>query len=106
MRTPSFGEANLGAVIGAMIGAVGGLFAVVIPYAILTRDLHSLSAARSLGVIGFIVSTPVGWIIGGQITPRLEGKLSDRSAGILGGVIGGLVPVGAFMLWGWHMVAR
>ena len=99
-----FGEPNLGAVIGASIGAVGGLFAVTIPYAILIRDIHALSMARTHGLMGFLVSAPVGWIIGGQIAPRLEGKLNERAAGIIGGIIGGMLPVGGFLYWGWRMV--
>jgi hypothetical protein len=104
MRKPHLGEANLGSLIGAIIGAIGGLFAVTIPYAILTQDIHALSLARSQGLKGFLVCTPIGWIIGGQIAGRLEGKLSDRAGGIIGGVIGGLVPVSGFLYWGWRMV--
>jgi len=106
MRKPGIGEANLGAVIGATVGAVGGLFAVTIPYAILTRDLSALSMARTYGLMGFIVSTPIGWILGGQISPRIEGRLSERAAGIIGGAIGGLVPVSGFIYWGWRLITR
>jgi hypothetical protein len=102
---PRFGEANLGALIGAIIGAVGGLFAVTIPYAILTHDIRALSMARTYGLIGFLVSAPIGWIIGGQIAPRLEGKLNEHVAGIIGGIIGGMLPVGGFLYWGWRMVS-
>lgn len=104
MRKPGFGEANLGAVTGAVIGAVGGLFAVAIPYAVLMHDFRALSAARTLGVIGFLVSTPIGWLLGGQIGPRLEGALGKRTAGLIGGVVGGLIPVSGFVYWGWHVV--
>ena len=105
MTKPGFGEANLGAVTGAIVGAVGGLFAVTIPCAILTRDIHVLSMSRNHALIGFLVSTPVGWIVGGQIGPRLESWLGERAAGIIGGIVGGLLPVGAFVYWGWRMVA-
>lgn len=105
MRKPGLGEANLGAVVGAVIGALGGLFAVALPYAILTHDVRALASARSLGVIGLLVSAPIGWLIGGQIAPRLAGNLSERSAGVVGGIVGGLIPVGGFMYWGWRMVA-
>jgi|ERR1051325_8680844 hypothetical protein len=106
MRKPSFGEANLAAVIGAVTGAMGGLFAVTIPYALRTHDVTALSAARMLGLIGFLVSTPVGWFIAGQIGPRLEGMLSERSAAIVGGILGGLVPVLGFVYWGWRLISR
>jgi hypothetical protein len=104
MRKPRIGEPNLGALIGATLGAVGGLFAVTIPYAILTRNIHALSMARSHGLIGFLVSAPVGWLLGGQIAGRLEGRFGSRTAGIVGGIIGGLVPVSGFVYWGWRMV--
>jgi hypothetical protein len=104
MRKPGLGEANLGAVTGAVVGAVGGLFAVAVPYAILTHDWRALSAARTLGLIGFLVSTPIGWLLGGQFGPRLEGLLRQRAAGIVGGVVGGLIPVGGFLYWGWRLV--
>lgn len=105
MKKPRIGEGSLGAVVGAVVGAVGGLIAVTIPYAIVTRDLHALSAARTLGLIGFFVSTPVGWLLGGQIGPRLEGLLRERAAGIVGGLIGGLIPVGGFIYWGWRLIS-
>jgi len=105
MKKPRFGEGSLGAVVGAVVGAVGGLVAVTIPYAILSRDLHALSAARTLGLVGFFVSTPVGWLLGGQIGPRLEGILNEKQAGYVGGFLGGLVPIAGLVWWGWHLVA-
>ncbi len=104
MKKPRIGEANLGAVVGSATGAVGGLVAVVLPLAILTRDLQALAAARTFGVLGWFVCWPVGWLIGGQIGPRLEQALGERKAGILGGLAGGLVPVAGFVLWGWYLV--
>jgi hypothetical protein len=103
---PTFGKENLGAVIGAVIGAVGGLFAVTIPLAIMTGDVHALSVARKLGLIGFLISVPVGWFAGGSISHALEGKLSKKAAGIVGGSIGGLLPVLAIAGFGWYLVAR
>lgn len=104
MRKPGFGEANLGALVGAVFGAVFGLFAVTIPYAIMARDLHALAFARDKGLIGFIVCAPLGWFIGGQIGPCLEGKLGERAGGILGGLLGGFLPVSGFLYWGWRLV--
>jgi hypothetical protein len=106
MRKPRLGEGSLGAVIGAVVGAVGGLIAVALPFAIKYRDIQLLSEARTIGIIGFMVSAPLGWFIGGQIGPRLEGKFSERTAGIIGGILGGMIPVGALIFWGWRMVAR
>lgn len=104
MRKPGFGEGSLGAVAGAVTGAAGGLVAVVLPLTIATGDIQMLTIARTLGIIGFLVSAPMGWFIGGQIGPRLEGKLSERAAGIIGGIVGGLVPVTGFILWGWYLI--
>lgn len=104
MKRPGIGEGSLGAVVGAVVGAVGGLVAVVLPLAILTRDIHALAAARTLGVIGFLVSSPLGWLIGGQIGPWLATRLGERKGGILGGIFGGLVPVAGFALWGWYLI--
>ena len=106
MRKPSLGEPNLAAVIGAVTGAMGGLFAITVPYAIRTHDVTALNAARTLGLVGFLVSAPVGWLIAGQIGPRLEGKLGERAAAIIGGVLGGLVPVLGFVYWGWRLISR
>lgn len=106
MKEPSIGKENLGAVIGAVVGAVGGLVAIAIPYAILTRNFQNLSAARIFGLISFLVCTPVGWFAGGYLSHYLEKFLSPKTAGILGGTIGGLFPVAGVALYGWHMVSR
>jgi hypothetical protein len=103
MRKPRIGEGNLGASVGAMVGAIGGLVAVTLPLAIMSHDIHALSAARTLCVFSFFVCTPTGWIIGGQIGPRLEDILSERMAGVVGGFLGGLIPVSVFLLWGWSL---
>jgi len=103
---PSIGKENLGAVIGAVLGAAGGLFAVAIPLAIMTKDLLALSLARKFGLISFAVCVPVGWFAGGYASYLLEKKLPTRISGILGGIIGGLLPVGGFALWGWYLVSR
>ena len=98
------GESNLGAMVGVMVGAVGGLFAIAIPLAIMRCDIKALSEARTLGLVGFLVSSTVGWFLGGPIGPRLEKVLGERSAGIIGGILAGLVPVAGFALWGWQLV--
>ncbi len=106
MREPSFGKENLGAVIGAVTGALGGLFAVVIPLAILTRNIQMLSAARTLGIISFVVCTPIGWFAGGYICHVLTKILGAKKAGILGGLLGGLLPVTGFALWGLYVMTH
>lgn len=105
MREPSVGKENLGAVIGSVIGAVGGLFAIAIPLAIMTGNVQTLSIARKLGLFGFLVSVPIGWFAGGYISHALEKRMSRKAAGIVGGTIGGLLPVGAIALLGWYLVS-
>ncbi|NOS72477.1 MAG: hypothetical protein HOP33_21465 [Verrucomicrobia bacterium] len=103
MREPSFGKENLGAVIGAVLGSIGGLMGVAIPYAIMTRNVTDLSAARTFGILGFFVGTPVGWFAGGYIADWLGRKLPTREAGVLGGILGGLLPALGFALVGFLM---
>lgn len=103
---PSIGKENLGAVIGAVVGAIGGLVAIAIPYAIMTKNIQNLSAARTFGIISFIICTPVGWFAGGYLTHYLERFMRPKTAGIIGGIIGGLLPVTGVALYGWHMVSR
>jgi hypothetical protein len=106
MKEPSVGKENLGAVIGAVIGAVGGLFAITIPLALMTGNIHALSVARKLGLIGFVVSVPIGWFAGGYLSHALAKKFSTKTAGIIGGIIGGLLPVTGIALYGWYIVTR
>ncbi len=98
------GEANLGALAGAVVGATGGLFAIGIAPAILSRNAALLFGTPTLGLAGFLVSGPIGWLLGGQLGPPLEGPLGERNGSILGGVIGGLVPVAGIALLGWYLV--
>jgi len=104
MRRPSFGEANMGALAGAVVGAIGGLFAVGIAPAIIGRDLALLFATPMLGFICWLVSGPLGWFLGGQLGPRLGEAFKARQAEVIGGAVGGLIPVAAIALWGWYMV--
>jgi hypothetical protein len=106
MKEPSVGKENMGAVIGAVIGAVGGLFAIAIPLAVMTGNVQALSVARKLGLIGFVVSVPIGWFAGGYISHALGKKLSTKAAGIIGGIIGGFLPVTGIALYGWYIVTR
>ena len=104
MRTPSFGEANMGALSGAVVGAIGGLFAIGIGPAILGRNLALLFGTPILGLICCIVSGIIGWLLGGQVGPRVGDRFRTQRAELIGGVVGGLIPVVAVALWGCYMV--
>jgi hypothetical protein len=106
MRKPGFGEANMGALAGAVIGAIGGLFAIGIGPAVAHSNIRLLVGTPILAIISLLVCGPIGWLIGGQIGPRLGGKFNTQRAETIGGVIGGLVPVILVALWGWYMTVR
>jgi hypothetical protein len=106
MRSPSFGEANLGALAGAVVAAIGGLFAIGVGPAIIGRSLALLFGTPILGLICWLVSGSVGWVIGGQVGPRLGYRFQTPRAELVGGVLGGLVPVILIALWGCYMVMR
>jgi hypothetical protein len=104
MRKPPLGEANLGAVAGAVVGAIGGLFAIGIGPAILGKNLALLFGTPILALVCWFVSGPIGWVIGGQVGPRIGEKFNTQRAELIGGALGGLVPVLMIALWGWYMV--
>jgi hypothetical protein len=90
--------------IAVVIGGMGGLVAIAIPLAILRGDIKALSEARTFGVVGFLVSATAGWFLGGQLGGRFARLFNERFAHILGGVLGGLIPISALALWGWYLV--
>ena len=94
----------MGALMGAIVGATGGLFAVGIAPAVIDRNAALLFGTPILGLICFFISGTLGWLIGGQLGSRLGDKFQPRSAELVGGVLGGLVPVTLIALWGWYMV--
>jgi len=106
MRKPSIGEYNLGALGGAVVGSIGGLFAIGLPPAILHRNPALLFATPILGLMCWIVSGIAAWFIGGQVGPRLGDKYRSQQAEILGGALTGLIPVATIVLWSWHMATR
>jgi len=101
---PGFGQASLGAIAGAVVGAIGGLFAVGLAAAILGRDPALLLATPKVSTICWFIGGGGGWLIGGQLGPRLGDRFDHRNAEIIGGVVGGLIPVALVALWGWYMV--
>jgi hypothetical protein len=106
MRKPGLGESNLGALAGAVVGAIGGLFAIGIAPAIIGRQLALLFHTPILALICWLISGPVGWLIGGQLGPRFGDTFQSERAEIAGGILGGLVPVVLIALWGWYMVTH
>ena len=100
---PRLGESNWGALAGAVVGATGGLFAVGIAPAIIAKNPALLFRYPIIGVFGMLVGGPIGWLVGGQLGPRLGEKCDSHRAEIVGGVVGGLVPVAIIALWGWYM---
>ena len=78
---------------GAVVGSIGGLFAIGLPPAILARNIALLFRPPILGLLCWVVCGVVGWLLGGQIGPRLGEKFNSQRAEILGGALGGLIPV-------------
>ena len=99
---PGLGESNLGAVVGAVVGATGGLFAVGIAPAIMARNLALVIGYPRVGVLCMVVSGLIGWLLGGQIGPRFGDKFNTQRAEMTGGALGGLVAVVLTALWGWY----
>jgi len=106
MIKPPLGEYNLGALAGAIFGSIGGLFAIGAVRAILHRDIALLFGTPILGLLSWLACGVVGWLAGGQIGPRLGEKYYSQRAEILGGALGGLVPVALIALWAWYMTVR
>jgi hypothetical protein len=106
MRNPRLGESNMGALAGAVVAAISGLFALGIAPAILARNPALLFATPILNFLSFVICGISGWVVGGQIGPRVGEPLNSRTAEIIAGATGGLVPGILLVLWGWHMVTR
>ncbi len=106
MRHPPIGEFNLGALVGVIVGATGGLFAVGLPPAILTHNPAMVFKYPILGLISFIICGLFAWFLGGQVGPRLGEKFYSQHAEILGGVFAGLVPMAGIVMWSWYMVTH
>jgi hypothetical protein len=93
-------QPSLGVIVGAIVGAVGGLFALGIAPAILTHDPSVFRATPVLSVLCWLISGGVGWVMGGQLGLRLNERFDHRNAGVAGGIAGGLIPIVLIALWG------
>ena len=103
MRKPPLGEFNLGSLAGAIVGSIGGLFAIGVVRAILGRNIALLLELHKLGLVSFLVCGIAGWLVGGQIGPRLGDKYYSQRGEILGGALGGLIPVLLVAAWALYM---
>jgi uncharacterized membrane protein len=99
LRKPGFGETNLGAVAGVIVGSVGGLFSVGIAPAIMSRNIALLFATPVFSLISWIICLVCGWLIGGQLGPRLGARFKSERAEIVGGALCGLAPVILIIAW-------
>lgn len=106
MNGPRIGEPNLGALVGAVVGSCGGLFAVGTIPAILSHNPSVLLATPVLNLVSWFLCGVLGWFLGGQIGPRLESSLGERNGNVLGGTIGGIMPVISVAMWSWYMVTH
>jgi hypothetical protein len=100
---PRLGESNLGALVGAVVAATGSLFAVGIAPAIMAKNPAVLFRYPILGAICMLVGGPIGWLLGGQLGPRFGEKFDTQRAEVVGGVLGGFIPVILIAVWGWYM---
>jgi|SRR5215472_6773230 len=105
MRRPGIGEFNLGASAGAVVGAIGSLFAIGIGPAIVYRNPSKLFGTPLLALLCWVVGGIVGWVLGGQLGPRLGFRLNSDRAELVGGAVGGMLPVIIILVWGWRMAS-
>lgn len=106
MRKVGFGETNFGAVAGAVVAGCGGLFAIGIASAILNRDVRYLFQTPTLSLLSWLVSMPTGWVLGGQLGPRVGEPMRSQRAEIIAGGIAGLVPVLIIGGFGWYLALQ
>ena len=103
MRKPPLGEYNHGALAGAIVGSIGGLFAIGVVRAVLGRNIALILSLPILGMASWIICGIAGWLAGGQIGPRLGEKYYSQRLELLGGALGGVVPVLLVALWALYM---
>lgn len=106
MKKPGFGQFNLGALSGAVVGAIGGLFAIALPGAIIYHDPSVLLMTPKLNLVCFLASGVFGWLLGGQIGPRVGWHYRSPRAELIAGALAGLLPVFTIAIIGWRIVAR
>jgi hypothetical protein len=106
MRKPGFGEASFGAVAGTVVAGIGGLFAIGLASAIMSHDATLLFRTPILSLISWLVSVPFGWVLGGQMGPRVGEALNSPKVELVVGGLCGLVPVGLIAIFGWYLARQ
>ncbi len=92
---------------GAVVGAIGGLFALGLVPAIKTKDIGWIIGRPTLlNALAWLVSLPIGWVLGWAIGRPLGNKFRSERAEIAGGVVGGLLTMGIIAGYGWYLVTR
>lgn len=106
MQKPGFGEFNLGALAGAVVGAIGGLFSLDLARAIINGKAAMLFDTPILSFISWLLCGILGWLIGGQVGPRVGMRYRNPRAEMVAGGVGGLVPVILVGLLGWYLAQQ
>lgn len=102
MNGPEFGRPNFGGLAGAVVGGIGGVFALFVVPAIIKRDPQWMISFRFFTLLACIVSLIVGWCLGWAIGRPLGNKLRSQRAEMVGGALGGLLTVGLVAAYGWY----
>ena len=103
MSEPPLRGYSLSGMVGAIVGSLGGLFAIGLVRAILRHNLALLFSMPMLGLLCWLLCGAIGWVLGGRLGPWLGQRLNSPCAEILGGALGGLIPVLLVAVWAWHM---
>ena len=106
MRNPEFGRPNYGGMAGAVVGGIGGLFALFLVPALWTRNVEWMLQYRLLNFIAWAVSLPVGWCLGWLLGRPLGNWFRSQAAELAGGVLGGLLTIGLVAAYGWYLVTK
>jgi hypothetical protein len=103
-RGPDLGRLNFGAVSGAVVGSVGGLFAVGIPPAIVFRSIQAMFSTPKIAVICFVISGVIGMMLGGVVGAWVSRRSFSQWPEVVAGGVCGLIPVIAVLWWSYVMV--
>jgi hypothetical protein len=88
---------------GAVVGGIGGLFALGIAPAIVFRQAAYLVQTPLLGLGSLVLCGVIGWLLGGQVGYRIGDRLRSEKAEIITGGLSGVVPVVVMIVFGWYL---